>query len=444
MVKWFKTHKRKIIAHSLILSLFVLYVVFLADPLFNRFEEGGGLSISRKISLPAPTNNICYTIDRLGTGTDSIALIGWAFIGGQSTDNSQTYVFLESDFDTYVFDTFVVPRPNVSESFAYLNLSLDYSGFIAQIEGDFKNGTYKLGIYIRNGDIEALQYTDRVVIISEHIVQSVLLMSEPQETSLPGDLSGNVCFNVDYFEEVAGEGNEYIIAIQGWAFIPGQSPEDSRIYVVLKSDASTYVFDTDPEYTPWVTSQYDYLDLNLDWSGFQARIPAESIESGAYNVSIYIKNGDIQALQQADRALTKSGHYMQLILLTSRPHDISLPEASQNMFSHVDYLQEVVKEGKEYFEIVGWAFIQEQSPEHGEVYVVLQSDTNTYIFDTGPKYAPWVTLQFEYLDLDLDWSGFRGRIPTEDIENGTYTVGLYVEKGDIKALQYTDREVSMT
>jgi len=43
-------------------------------------------------------------------------------------------------------------------------LHLSNSGFIARIAVDsVEEGTYRLGIYIRQGDIEALQYTDRVV-----------------------------------------------------------------------------------------------------------------------------------------------------------------------------------------------------------------------------------------------------------------------------------------
>ena len=47
--------------------------------------------------------------------------------------------------------------------------------------------------------------------------------------------------------------------------------------------------------------------MNLDYSGVVALIPARKIANGDYNVDIYITKGDIEALQYADRAITKSG-----------------------------------------------------------------------------------------------------------------------------------------
>ena len=50
------------------------------------------------------------------------------------------------------------------------------------------------------------------------------------------------------------------------------------------------------------------MDLNLDYSGFVALIPARKIDNGEYIVGIYITKGDIEALQYTDRAITKSGN----------------------------------------------------------------------------------------------------------------------------------------
>ena len=47
--------------------------------------------------------------------------------------------------------------------------------------------------------------------------------------------------------------------------------------------------------------------MNLDYSGVVALIPARKIANGEYTVGIYITKGDIEALQYADRAITKSG-----------------------------------------------------------------------------------------------------------------------------------------
>jgi len=94
-------------------------------------------------------------------------------------------------------------------------------------------------------------------------------------------------------------------------------------------------------------------------------------------------------------------------------------------------------------ECEGWAFIEGHDADFGgsKTYIVLKSDRRTYIFDTAPRNRPDVAEAFEALNLNLDWSGFRVNIPVRKIGRGKYTVGLYITKGDIEALQYTGRVV---
>jgi len=122
-------------------------------------------------------------------------------------------------------------------------------------------------------------------------------MSEAQEIPLPPE-SGEIRLGVDIYE-VTKEG----IEIAGWAFIEGQSTEDSEIYVVLKYETATYIFDTILHKRPDVTAAYVESGLNLDNSGFIARIPKEEIEDGAYKIGIYIKKGDMEALQYTDKVV---------------------------------------------------------------------------------------------------------------------------------------------
>lgn len=96
-------------------------------------------------------------------------------------------------------------------------------------------------------------------------------MSEAQEIPLPPE-SGEIRLEVDRYE-VTKEGMQ----IAGWAFIEGQSAEDSQIYVVLKSEVATYIFDTILQKRPDVTAAYVESGLNLDNSGFIVRIPKEGI-----------------------------------------------------------------------------------------------------------------------------------------------------------------------
>jgi hypothetical protein len=124
-----------------------------------------------EVTLPEESGNISFNITNVSEPTDAgggqelVEIRGWAFIDGQSTKNSRTYVILKSDINTYVFDTIPTYTWGVAPQFGnYFDRDLDYSAFIARIPGDqLADGTYRLGIYIARGDIEAFRYTGRVV-----------------------------------------------------------------------------------------------------------------------------------------------------------------------------------------------------------------------------------------------------------------------------------------
>ena len=89
-----------------------------------------------------------------------------------------------------------------------------------------------------------------------------------------------------------------------------------KIYVVLKSETATYVFDTILQKRPDVTAAYVESGLNLDNSGFIARIPKESIQKGIYRLGIYIKKDQIETLQyiMTDNVIVKAGNSAELIV----------------------------------------------------------------------------------------------------------------------------------
>ena len=163
MGSWLKAHRKQVITHTTIIVGFVLLTIFVVEPLFDRLEQVAGESQLYETSIPAETNNIIYWIDGLATDKyRGVDIRGWAFIEGQDSLNSETYIVLKSARRTYVFTTETVVREDVTKAFKELNLNLDYSGFTALIPArKIAGGEYTVGIYITKDDIEALQYTDR-------------------------------------------------------------------------------------------------------------------------------------------------------------------------------------------------------------------------------------------------------------------------------------------
>ena len=295
IVSWLRTHKKRMLAHGSILFAFLIYVVFLSGPLFSKFERTENESRLHGVSLPGETNTIRY-----GYGLDVrmgvIEMLGWAFVEGQSFGNSQTYAVLKSSGNTYVFDTAERAELRFNEQLGIEAPDVRRAGFVAFMPiSNIRTGVYDVGIYISDGEREALQYTDRVLVKNGNLVRVVSRKSSLQQISLPEE-SGNITFSIDSLNEISEEGTEFV-DIAGWAFIDGQSPMNSKTYVLLASSTEVYIFGTVATAVPNVTKRFEALNLNLTYSGFKARIAKELIEDGTYEIGIYIRKDAAKAVQ---------------------------------------------------------------------------------------------------------------------------------------------------
>jgi glycosyltransferase involved in cell wall biosynthesis len=118
------------------------------------------------ISLPVETNNISYYLDRISVQSELKEVEGWAFIKGQGAEYSHIYLVLKSNTRTYTLNTIPRWRTDVTQAFRELNLNLNESGFKAYIpQKKTAEGVYKIGIYIQNKDMKALEYTDKILVV---------------------------------------------------------------------------------------------------------------------------------------------------------------------------------------------------------------------------------------------------------------------------------------
>jgi hypothetical protein len=132
----------------------------------NVFSQPGLIITLQNISLPTESNIISYNIDRVEVLPEVIVVSGWSYIEKKSAENSQIYLVLKSNTQTYVFNTIPQKRVDVTYFFSKLNLNLDESGFMANIQRDIiGDGRYTLGIYIQKGDTKTLEYTDKNITV---------------------------------------------------------------------------------------------------------------------------------------------------------------------------------------------------------------------------------------------------------------------------------------
>ena len=170
---WFRTHMKQVITHLSIIVAFVLLTIFVFQPLFDSLERIPGEAQLKRLQLPAETNNIRYGIKSISTeGHTGVEISGWAFVEGQDSKNRELYIVLKSAQRTYVFDSQVILRTDLISHFEELSLNVEYSGFRTIIPvRKISNGEYAIGIYIRGGDSEALQYSNKQIVKSKDIVE---------------------------------------------------------------------------------------------------------------------------------------------------------------------------------------------------------------------------------------------------------------------------------
>lgn len=170
---WLRTYRKQVITHTSIIMAFVLFTIFVVEPLFDRLELVAGASRLYETSVPAATDNIQYSVDHFQAASQILEIYGWAFIEGYDSVNSKIYIVLKSADRTHVFTTERVMRESVTEQLKELGLNLDYSGFSALIPTrEIASGEYSVGIYIRKDAIEALIYTNRAIIKSGDTIKT--------------------------------------------------------------------------------------------------------------------------------------------------------------------------------------------------------------------------------------------------------------------------------
>jgi hypothetical protein len=168
MGKWLIANKKKVLLHSLILGGFLLYSLFGAEPLFERFEAVPGEANLVELQLPHETDDMHYNLDRIVATTSALEIHGWAFTRDHDIENNETYVVLKSDERLYAFDTSAIYSSQITLMYEELDLDLDWAGFITVIPvRKIDPAEYEVGIYITGNGVQALHYTEETIVRSK-------------------------------------------------------------------------------------------------------------------------------------------------------------------------------------------------------------------------------------------------------------------------------------
>lgn len=259
----------------------------------------------------------------------------------------------------------------------------------------------------------------------------------------------DIKFNIDSNETIIIDGQKFQ-QIAGWAFLTNELDQSKyEKHLVLNSESRTYFFAYETVKRPDVQGKYKDEGLDVLSSGFRALISGANLHSGTYNVGFLFKNpaDDKAYYSVSNQYLDRSPNHI-TVKMGEKPEvnasvkldqsfknslqdgmDIEinkpLPEQTDKIKSNVETLSRVSINGKSYERLAGWAFLTEETPQANyERIIILESNAGTFYFPTIPLDRPDVEEAYDFLNIDLDFSGFETYFMKTDLPYGTYEIGI--------------------
>ncbi|HWB94972.1 MAG TPA: hypothetical protein VG605_24120, partial [Puia sp.] len=217
-----------------------------------------------------------YNIDRAFIWKGQVLIEGWALMQKKDTGKTTTTIVLSSPGRTYRLTTDPQERSDVGGPGSYCGFSVKIP------ESRLVRDKYIIAIEQTccNGRFHNLQYSSRILKPGmDNDVQ--LPLPAPVLPATTNYLSG-----IDRFDD-----EKEFMTIEGWAIGAMDQVQDSRIYIILRSDSAAFVYRTVMEKRTDLTAHY-HNGFNLDNCGFSAKMSKEMLPPGKYTVGLWVRPDD--------------------------------------------------------------------------------------------------------------------------------------------------------
>ena len=171
--------------HILIWTIMFIYLA-VAPKFYSHFILKKGKPVQVNITIPAPTEKLLLTVDRLdpvvSEGQDIYYLWGWTFYNSDVEQSVyERLIVLQSEANTYFFSTKAFEREGVQKAYEHLGLDVLNSGFSIDISKDvIKPGVYHIGILFTNEVTNQTYYavSNKIIVRTANQLQ---LETSPQQ-----------------------------------------------------------------------------------------------------------------------------------------------------------------------------------------------------------------------------------------------------------------------
>lgn len=300
--------KKRIVIY-LVLMLLLVAFLFSANYIFNVVIRSDKEAKLVNIKLPAETGKIRYGIDLVKTGKlkwkKALYMNGWVFEENVRKEKRDVFMVLKNKNETLTWrvDKNNFSRPDVSKGY-HLVTGIHSHGFEIYIPMfRLKHPVYKIGFVIEDETGRYYSMSDNELRIFEDSVSLTSARPFYQPVSQQVLLNtGKTTEQVSCSFDIVNTTDQYLNVI-GWGFIRGMEGKGLKFYLLLKRDNKVIAYDTKGQIRPDITKGFSKYGVNLDSTGFTARIPMENLENGRYLLGLYIAGGGQNGMIFSDKSV---------------------------------------------------------------------------------------------------------------------------------------------
>jgi hypothetical protein len=168
--------------HILIWAAMLTYAA-IAPKLYVQFFLKEGKPAQFDFSIPQPTDQISFAVDRLELTKEPALfnLWGWSFFRGDTNQAAyERWIVLQSKENTYFYRSESFERSELQSAFEDVNIDLTNAGYNTYISKDaIARGEYQIGILFKHKSSNLTYYvvTDKMIVRTPN--QILLVASNP-------------------------------------------------------------------------------------------------------------------------------------------------------------------------------------------------------------------------------------------------------------------------
>lgn len=227
----------------------------------------------------------------------------------------------------------------------------------------------------------------------------------------------------------------HLIELEGWAYINNYNAESQTVYIVLLSEKEHYIFGTQKVLRNDLPSALNDPTNSVENAGFSTLIDMSNVEEGTYSIGYYIKNEDQEELSLSGTLVKNNNKEITFEDKMNQLQKLKIEESNTDITVNIE---EIVI-GEEETRVKGWGYLDNVSSKGSEIFILLQGENETLIYDTQSLIRKDVSNYFNGGN-ELDYSGFIFRIKNRDLI-GRYKVGIYITNEQLSGLFWSRESI---